>query len=200
MRLTFTLQAAYTGATYVAGPFNISGTTSAGTTYELATGVTKEQLKNGKIVDTTYETLTGGTITSTGTCGTSRNWYITQPAAATSVLSYDFSGGYYTFNLTEALQNAITISIANVELHDTFTCDASVDTSHIASTVTIPAGSYSATRISDITNFTSIVRWKRAAGLTLTTYGTKANNATFTIPAGTVVTVSLPTTCESYAT
>ena len=199
MRLTFTLQSAYTGATYVAGPFNISGTTSAGTTYQLATGITKNQLTAGYAVDTTYETLTGGTINSTGTCGTSRNWYITQPAPSTSILSYDFSGGYYTFNLTEALQDDITITIANVELHDTETCVASLDTSHLSSNITIPAGSYSVTRISDITNFTGVTNWSRAAGLTLTTYGTKANNGTFTVPSSTVVTVEIPSTCESYA-
>lgn len=74
MQLTFTLQSAYTGATYVAGPFNISGTTDGGTTYELANGVTKSQLITGYTINTTYETLTGGTITSTGTCGTSQPW------------------------------------------------------------------------------------------------------------------------------
>jgi hypothetical protein len=74
MQLTFTLQSIYTGATYVAGPFNISGTTDGGTTYELANGVTKSQLITGHTINTTYETLTGGTITSTGTCGTSQSW------------------------------------------------------------------------------------------------------------------------------
>jgi hypothetical protein len=83
MRLTFTLQSAYTGTTYVAGPFNISGTTSAGTTYWLATGVTKTQLTAGHAVDTIYETLTGGTIASTGTCTTTRSWQISEPEPVT---------------------------------------------------------------------------------------------------------------------
>lgn len=86
MRLTFTLQSAYTGATYVAGPFNISGTTSAGTTYWLATGVTKTQLTTGHSINTTYETLTGGTIASTGTCTTTRSWQITEPEPTTTTL------------------------------------------------------------------------------------------------------------------
>jgi hypothetical protein len=81
MRLTFTLQSAYAGVTYVAGPFNISGTTSGGPTYSLATGVTKAQLTAGHAVDTTYETITGGTITSTGTCGTSKVWYVGTPSS-----------------------------------------------------------------------------------------------------------------------
>jgi hypothetical protein len=83
MRLTFTLQSAYTGATYVAGPFNISGTTSAGTTYWLATGVTKTQLTTGHSINTIYETLTGGTIASTGTCTTTRSWQISEPEPQT---------------------------------------------------------------------------------------------------------------------
>lgn len=74
MQLTFTLDPLYTGATYVAGPFNISGTTTGGSTYELANGVTKAQLKTGHTINTTYETLSGGTIQSTGTCSTSQSW------------------------------------------------------------------------------------------------------------------------------
>jgi hypothetical protein len=80
MQITFTLSPSYTGATYVAGPFNISGTTSAGTSYWLATGVTKSQLTTGYTINTTYETLTGGTIASTGTCSTTQPWYVTAPS------------------------------------------------------------------------------------------------------------------------
>lgn len=79
MQITFTLSPSYTGATFVAGPFNISGTTSAGTAYWLATGVTKTQLTTGYTINTTYETLTGGTIASTGTCSTTQPWYVTAP-------------------------------------------------------------------------------------------------------------------------
>lgn len=92
MRLTFTLQSAYTGATYVAGPFNISGTTSAGTTYWLATGVTKNQLTAGYAIDTVFETLTGGTIASTGTCTTTRSWQITTPEPEPTTVSLQIYG------------------------------------------------------------------------------------------------------------
>jgi hypothetical protein len=88
MRLTFTLQSAYTGTTYVAGPFNISGTTSAGTTYWLATGVTKTQLTTGHSINTVFETLTGGTIASTGTCTTTRSWQISEPEPLTVTLQF----------------------------------------------------------------------------------------------------------------
>jgi hypothetical protein len=80
MQITFTLSPSYTGATFVAGPFNISGTTSAGTTYWLVTGVTKSQLTTGHTITTAYETLTGGTIASTGTCTTTQPWYVTAPS------------------------------------------------------------------------------------------------------------------------
>ena len=83
MTLTFTLQSAYTGATYVAGPFNISGHTSGGADYQLATGITKSQLTTGYSINTVYETITGGTIVSTGSCNTSVNWQISTPEPVT---------------------------------------------------------------------------------------------------------------------
>ena len=74
MDITFTLQTTYTGSTYNAGPFNISGTTCEGTEYILATGVTKNQLITGYTVSTIYETISGGTIASVGDCTTTQNW------------------------------------------------------------------------------------------------------------------------------
>jgi hypothetical protein len=74
MTITFTLQSIYTGATYVAGPFNISGTTSGDVTYELATNVSKASLTTGYSINTAYETITGGTICSTGTCTNCIPW------------------------------------------------------------------------------------------------------------------------------
>jgi len=76
MNLTFTLQSAYTGATYVAGPFNITGITSDDVAHELATNVTKNELITGYSINTVLETLTGGTIQSTSTCNTSQTWYV----------------------------------------------------------------------------------------------------------------------------
>ena len=105
MQITFTLSPSYTGATYVAGPFNISGTTSAGTTYWLVTGVTKSQLTTGHTITTAYETLTGGTIASTGTCTTTQNWYVTAPtptptptatAGGASLTAVGLQGNYAT--------------------------------------------------------------------------------------------------------
>ena len=74
MVITFTLQAAYSGSTYVAGPFNISGTTNTGTVTQLATGITKTQLLTGHTITGISDATTGGTINSTGTCTNSIPW------------------------------------------------------------------------------------------------------------------------------
>jgi len=110
MRLTFTLQSAYTGATYVAGPFNISGHTSGGADYQLATGVTKTQLTTGYTIDTVYETITGGTIISTGTCSTSQPWSLTPTPTATPASTFGYSTltGTYPFNSNGSAQITIT--------------------------------------------------------------------------------------------
>lgn len=100
MQITFTLSPSYTGSTFVAGPFNISGTTSAGTSYWLATGITKTELTTGYSINTIYETLTSFTINSTGTCSTSLNLSIANlptfpensptPTATVSITSYAY--------------------------------------------------------------------------------------------------------------
>lgn len=74
MVVTFTLQNQYSGATYVAGPFNISGTTSGNVTTELATGITKSQLLAGYQITGVSDMTTGGTIASTGVCTTTQQW------------------------------------------------------------------------------------------------------------------------------
>lgn len=74
MVVTFTLQNQYSGATYVAGPFNISGTTSGNVTTQLATGVTKTQLLTGHTITGVSDMTTGGTIASTGVCTTTQQW------------------------------------------------------------------------------------------------------------------------------
>lgn len=74
MVVTFTLQNQYSGATYVAGPFNISGTTSGNVTTQLATGVTKTQLLTGHTITGVSDMTTGGTIASTGICTTTQQW------------------------------------------------------------------------------------------------------------------------------
>jgi hypothetical protein len=148
MQITFTLSPSYTGSTYVAGPFNISGTTSAGTSYWLATGVTKSQLTTGHTITTAYETLTGGTIASTGTCTTTQPWYVTTPsptptptatesgAALTAVSlqggynscanacsAYNSNPSYTTFYMTTSYFNEL--ATLNGTLYTTSTANAS---------------------------------------------------------------------------
>jgi hypothetical protein len=74
MVITFTLQAAYSGATYVAGPFNISGTTNTGTVTELATNIDKATLLTGYTISNINDATTGGTIQSIGTCTNTITW------------------------------------------------------------------------------------------------------------------------------
>ena len=75
MVLTFTLQSAYSGATYVAGPFDISGTTSGGTTTLLGNNISKESLLTGVTISDIDDATTGGTIQSVdGICSNSIEW------------------------------------------------------------------------------------------------------------------------------
>ena len=92
MVITFTLQAAYSGATYVAGPFNISGTTNTGTVTELATGLTKTQLLTGYTISDINDATTGGTINSTGTCSNSVPW-LANPVVEPIPATYDCFNG-----------------------------------------------------------------------------------------------------------
>jgi hypothetical protein len=74
MIVTFTLQSQYSDPLYVAGPFNISGTTDTNATTELATGITKEQLLTGYTITGISDSVTGGTIASTGICTNTQQW------------------------------------------------------------------------------------------------------------------------------
>jgi hypothetical protein len=78
MVLTFTLQSAYSGSTYVAGPFDISGTTSGGITTLLGDNISKASLLTGVTISDIDDSTTGGTIQSVdGTCSNSIQWTVT---------------------------------------------------------------------------------------------------------------------------
>jgi hypothetical protein len=79
MTVTFTLSPIYTGATYVAGPFNIFAVTNTGSSTQVGTGITKAQLATGHTISGISDATTGGTITSTGTCTNSYPWYVSTP-------------------------------------------------------------------------------------------------------------------------
>jgi hypothetical protein len=77
MVLTFTLQSAYSGATYVAGPFDISGTTSGGVTTLLGDNISKAALLTGVTISNIDDATTGGTIQSVdGICSNSIQWTV----------------------------------------------------------------------------------------------------------------------------
>jgi hypothetical protein len=92
MVITFTLQAAYSGATYVAGPFNISGTTNTGTVTELANNISKATLLTGYTISNINDATTGGTINSTGTCTNSIPWLASGEPEPT-IYTYDCFNG-----------------------------------------------------------------------------------------------------------
>ena len=81
MNITFTLTAATSGTTQ-SGNFNISGTTSGGQVNGvfIASGITKAQLTTGYTATGLSDSITGGTIASTGSdtggyCTTQVQWY-----------------------------------------------------------------------------------------------------------------------------
>ena len=117
MTVTFTLTGGSSSTD--AGPFNISGTTSGGASngVSIATGVTKAQLLTGHTVTNVGDTITGGTIASTGTCTTTTTWSVTPtptptstaiPPTPTAVVSYSYQlGPSKTFGNTTAACNGI---------------------------------------------------------------------------------------------
>jgi hypothetical protein len=106
MNVTFTLKAGSSNT--AAGPFNISGTTSGGALngVSIATAVTKAQLLTGHTVNSVLDTITGGTIASTGTtCPSSTTtWSVitatpTPTPTATPTPTPTFVVGPSTFNV-----------------------------------------------------------------------------------------------------
>ena len=79
MTVTFTLSSLYTGATYVAGPFDIYAVTNTGASTQVGTGITKAQLATGHTISGISDATTGGTINSTGTCTNTYPWYVNTP-------------------------------------------------------------------------------------------------------------------------
>lgn len=96
MDIRYTLQSEFSGTQYIAGPFNLSGTTSGNTTYLLASGITKSQLLSGFTVTTPYN-ITGGTIQSLGTCSN------TPPEAYT--LQFIIGNGFNQFVYVNEIQS-----------------------------------------------------------------------------------------------
>jgi len=96
MTVTFTLSSLYTGATYVAGPFNIFAVTNAGASTQVGTGVTKAQLATGHTISGISDATTGGTVNSTGTCTNSYPWFVSDPEPEPTIYTYDCASGTCT--------------------------------------------------------------------------------------------------------
>ena len=110
MTVTFTLTTSSTAA----GPFNISGTTSGGALngVSIATGISKATLLTGHPISNISETITGGTIASTGTCTTTDTWLANDPLP--TIYTYncvngsciEVEGTEGTYNSLSACQSA----------------------------------------------------------------------------------------------
>jgi hypothetical protein len=112
MRITLTLQSAYTGNTSI-GPFTVSGTTNGGLLVNMTTGsISRTQLTSGWGYDDTTDTITGGTINSSGTCITGITW--TTVAPEPTIYTYncvngsciEVEGTEGTYNSLSACQSA----------------------------------------------------------------------------------------------
>lgn len=100
MNVTFTLTGGSSGTS--AGPFNISGTTSGGASngVSISTGVTKAQLLTGHTVNSVLDTITGGTIASTGTtCPSSTTTWSVIQATPTPTPTATPQPMYYVYEL-----------------------------------------------------------------------------------------------------
>jgi hypothetical protein len=96
MTITFTLTAETSGTTQ-SGDYRISGTTDSGAVNGvfIASGITRAQLTTGYTATGISDSLTGGTITSTGSasggfCTTQVTWYVDGPPATSVLLDNDF--------------------------------------------------------------------------------------------------------------
>ena len=102
MNITFTLTPETSGTTQ-SGDYRISGTTDGGAVNGvfIASGITRTQLTTGYTATGLSDSLTGGTITSTGSasggfCTNQLTWYVDGPPATSVLVDNSF-----VFGLTE---------------------------------------------------------------------------------------------------
>lgn len=116
MIVTFTLQSLYSDPLYVAGPFNISGTTSGNATTELASGLTKDDLLTGYTINGVDDLTTGGTIASTGVCTNTQPWTTGIAPAPTATPTVTPSAYGYCYSLTySSIPSTLYVRYMNME-------------------------------------------------------------------------------------
>ena len=116
MTITLTLTSGSSGT--AAGPFTVSGTTDGGSLngINMTTGsISTAQLTNGWSYNDATDTITGGTINSSGTCVTGKTWTViaatptptNTPTPTPTVVSYSYQIGpsYTDANTTDACNN-----------------------------------------------------------------------------------------------
>lgn len=115
MTVTFTLSSLYTGATYVAGPFDIYAVTNTGASTQVGTGITKAQLATGHTISGINDATTGGTVNSTGTCTNSYPWYVTTPEPTPTATSSGPAGYCWTLVYDNLLPSDMYVRFRNKE-------------------------------------------------------------------------------------
>jgi hypothetical protein len=121
----------------------------------------------------------------------------TLPNPATSILSFSYSRGVFTFNLTNPIPSTdIVISSAHVDGFAT-SCDDAID---IIDTISANSTIYSNASTSTVNGDTplncTIDVFRRSPSIILQDYGALYNGQTINV-GGTIVTISIPTTCET---
>jgi hypothetical protein len=121
MKITLTLNSG--SVSTAAGPFTVSGTTDGGSLNDvnMTTGsISTTQLTSGWRYNDTTDTITGGTINSSGTCITGKTWLViaatpTPTPTPTPTVSYElYTADRYTCDTTSGPCTFVeTLQIAN---------------------------------------------------------------------------------------
>jgi hypothetical protein len=143
---------------------------------------------NGTCTNYTDISIVGTTTTTT-----------TIPNPATSILSFTYSAGIFTFTLSNAIPStSITILTATVNGSiDSVACAANTVIQTDGSSLVISAGATTNFVSGDTLMNCDVTYWKRGSSVSISGYGSFTDGQVVTI-AGTAVTISIPSTCVAY--
>lgn len=96
------------GAGSDTGPFDISGTTNLGVTTLIQSGIAKATLEAGYELTIPNDSITGGTVASTGTCTTSQEWV--KPTMSLTVFARDIGPNAASLVLIYKINNGFNIN------------------------------------------------------------------------------------------
>jgi hypothetical protein len=198
------------------GPFSIYSDTNGFTT-PIITGISRTTLVagyNANVPDGTTEVL----VKSTGVCN--RSLYLNIPGAtststtsststtttiappATSTLTFtSYKSGYFTFNLSNALSIPLTITGATVEGSNNKDCSQYEEGDDISDVIIIASGKTKGSIVGNSPMPCLVKAYVKSSSIDVLiagTYYTVVNGDTITA-GGTVITISIDTSCVAYA-